>query len=169
MMTMRRHPSVTESHAMTTTFSFYRSFWRSAAWLLSAAFAMLMLVAQAHAAPLTAADEKSVRATVQGQLSALAKDDARKAFSFAAPNVREAVGTAPRFLAMVRQNYPAIYRPASTAFLKPEGQGDAVIQRVQMQDADDNAWLAIYSLQRQKDKTWRITGCKVVPNKGRMA
>ena len=36
-------------------------------------------------------------------------------------------------------------------------------------DDDGNAWLALYSLQRQKDKTWRITGCQVVPNKGRMA
>ena len=137
--------------------------------LLFAAIASMMLVAAVHAAPLTPADEKNVRATVEGQLAALARDDASRAFSFAADNVREAIGTAPAFIAMVRRDYPVVYRPASVAFLKPELRGDQVIQRVQMMDASGDAWLAIYSLQRQKNKSWRITGCAVVENKGRMA
>jgi hypothetical protein len=72
-------------------------------------------------------------------------------------------------MAMVRNAYPVVYRPASVAFLKPEGKDDKAIQRVQMTDASGDSWLAIYSLQRQKDKAWRITGCVVVTNKGRMA
>ena len=121
-----------------------------------------------HAAPLTPADEKSVRSVIQAQLAALAKDDAVKAFSYAAPNVRQAFGTASRFLSMVQNDYPVVYRPASVAFLKAEGNGDDVVQRVQMQDASGTAWLATYSLQRQKAGVWRITGCTVVENKGRM-
>lgn len=135
----------------------------------AAAVTLLWLVTPADASPLTAADEKNVRVVVEGQLAALARDDANKAFSYAAPNVREAVGTAASFVAMVRRHYPAIYRPASVAFLKPEGKDDQVIQRVQMLDAHGDPWLAIYSLQRQKDQAWRITGCAVVANKGRMA
>lgn len=137
--------------------------------LLAAGVAALTLLASAHASSFDSADEKNVRSVVQGQLAALAKDDAARAFSFAAGNVREAVGSASAFLAMVRRDYPMVYRPASVAFLKPELKGDQVIQRVQMLDADGNAWLAIYSLQRQKNKEWRITGCAVVENKGRMA
>lgn len=137
--------------------------------LLSALIASLVLIAAVHATPLTPVDEKVIRATVQGQLAALARDDAPRAFSFAAENVRQAVGSAPAFMAMVRRNYPVIYRPASVAFLKPESRDDQVIQRVQMIDANGDAWLAIYSLQRQKNKSWRITGCAVVENKGRMA
>ena len=91
------------------------------------------------------------------------------AFSFAAPNVRQAVSSAPAFLAMVQRSYPAIYRPSSVAFLKPEGRDGQAIQRVQVVDSDGDAWLAIYSLQLQKDKSWRITGCNIVANKGRMA
>jgi hypothetical protein len=137
-------------------------------WLLTTAACCLTLLAPAQAARFTVADEKTVREVVQGQLDALARDDADKAFSYAAPNVRKAVGTASDFLAMVRDGYPVVYRPASVAFLKPEGQGDQVIQRVHMLDADGESWLAIYSLQRQTNKTWRITGCAVVKNKGRM-
>ncbi|MBI2729104.1 MAG: DUF4864 domain-containing protein [Polaromonas sp.] len=143
-------------------------------WLkrLAPAVALLWLQAftvPAHAQALTSADEKSVRTVVEGQLAAFAKDDAKKAFSFAAPNVREAVGSAPDFLAMVRRDYPVVYRPASVAFLKVEGKDGDAIQRVQMLDASGNSWLALYSLARQKDKSWRITGCVVVENKGRMA
>lgn len=137
--------------------------------LLAALVAAVMLLATAHAATLSAADEKNVHAVVQGQLTALARDDASKAFSYAAPSVRQAVGTAADFMAMVRRSYPAIYRPASVAFLRPESKDGQVIQRVQMRDERGDEWLATYSLQRQKDKAWRITGCLVVSNKGRMA
>lgn len=130
----------------------------------------LVTGASVHAAPLTPIQEKNVRMVVQNQLAALADNDAARAFSFAAPNVRQAVRTAPAFMAMVRRSYPAIYRPASVAFLKPEGKDGQAIQRVQMLDADGDAWLAVYSLELQKDKkTWRITGCHVAANKGRMA
>ena len=154
----------------TSHFSKFSHFFpaRLAGWLALAVAAVLFW-GPAQASPLSTADETEVRAVVEGQLAALASDDAVKAFSFAAPNVRAAVGTAKRFMAMVRANYPAIYRPASTAFLKPEDHHGQVIQRVQLLDDSGNAWLALYSLQRQKDKSWRITGCQVIPNKGRMA
>ncbi len=122
----------------------------------------------AHAENLNPIDQKSIRATVEGQLAAFAKDDANKAFSFAAPNIRKSMGSAASFMSMVRSDYPVVYRPASVAFLKAEGKDGDAVQRVQMVDASGDAWLAVYSLQKQKDKSWRITGCAVVENKGRM-
>lgn len=125
--------------------------------------------AVAGATTFTTADEKSVRSVIEAQLSAFAKDDAAAAFSFAAPNVRKAAGSAAVFLKIVRDDYPVVYRPASVAFLKPEGKADDAVQRVQMEDANGDSWLAVYTLQRQKNKSWRITGCAVIENKGRMA
>ncbi len=139
---------------------------RASAWVVLVV--LQSVLAPAHAGPLTATDEKNVHAVVQAQLQAFAKDDAVKAFSYAAPNIQQALGSASSFMAMVRQNYPVVYRPASVAFLKPEGSDDDVVQRVQMTDASGNSWLAVYSLQRQKNKIWRITGCSVVDNRGRM-
>ena len=120
------------------------------------------------AGALSAEDEKNVRMVVQGQLDALARDDAAKAFSFAAPNVRDAFVTAPRFLDMVQRGYPVVYRPASVAFLKVEGKDKLAFQRVQMTDQAGVPWLATYSLARQKNGAWRITGCSVTENRGRM-
>lgn len=121
-----------------------------------------------RASGLTMDDQKKIRGVVQGQLDAFAKNDAVKAFSFAAPNVREAFVTAPRFLEMVQRGYPVVVRPAGVAFLKPEGKEDTALQRVQITDQAGDLWLATYSLERQKNRTWRITGCSVTENKGRM-
>ena len=120
------------------------------------------------AGALSAEDEKNVRMVVQGQLDALARDDAAKAFSFAAPNVRDAFVTAPRFLDMVQRGYPVVHHPASVAFLKVEGKNMLAFQRVQMTDQAGVPWLATYSLSQQKNGDWRITGCSVVANQGRM-
>ena len=106
-------------------------------------------------------------ARIRVAVDALAVDDADRAFSFAAPGIREMMGNAQNFLAMVRTGYPVVHRPASVAFLKAELKGAEVIQAVQMTDAKGVAWLAVYNLQRQSDKSWRISGCVVVPNEGR--
>ncbi|WP_394792533.1 DUF4864 domain-containing protein [Rhodoferax sp.] len=140
-------------------------FWR----YVAALAALMAFSATVIAAPVNPADEKNVREVVQAQLAAFAADDADKAFSYAAPNVRKSIASAAHFMAMVRGNYAVVYRPSSVAFLKPERDGSDIIQPVQMSDSEGVAWLAIYTLQRQKNKLWRITGCFVQGTNGRMA
>lgn len=135
--------------------------------MASLAAALLGLAGTVQAADLSKKDAVAIQAVIQAQLDALAADDADRAFSFAAPSIREMMGNAQNFLAMVRTGYPVVHRPASVAFLKPELRGAQVIQAAQMTDAKGVAWLAIYNLQLQPDKSWRISGCVVVPNEGR--
>ena len=134
---------------------------------LPMAFLVLQALAPLHAQLLSSKDEKAVQAVVQSQLAAFAKDDGDKAFSYATPELRKSFGSSKAFMAMVKTGYPVVYRPASVVFLKPESSDADAIQRVQMQDSSGGAWLAVYSLQRQKDKSWRISGCVVIENKGR--
>jgi Domain of unknown function (DUF4864) len=129
--------------------------------------------AAALAQPVTLAEEKNVREVIQSQLAAFAADDAEKAFSYAAPNIRSAFASATHFMAMVRGQYAVVYRPASVAFLKLEGldasrNSAEVVQSVQMTDVNGLPWLAVYSLQRQKNNLWQITGCVVASNNPRM-
>lgn len=146
-------------------FAFALLLWRG----LATALAALLLSVSALAAPLSTQDVKNVREVIQAQLAAFASDDAAKAFSYAAPNLRKSVASAEHFMAMVRGQYAVVYRPASVAFLQPERDGDLVVQPVQMSDAAGVAWLTVYTLQRQKNKQWRITGCFVQGTNGRMA
>lgn len=128
---------------------------------------------------LSALDEKAVQKVIAAQLAAFAQDDAVKAFSYAAPSIRQAMqGDADAFIAMVRRSYPAVYRPASVVYLKPErlqasaSGAEQVVQRVQIQDADGKAWVAVYGLERArkpKNSPWRINGCLLTPSQGRMA
>ncbi len=114
------------------------------------------------------ADTQGARAAIQAQLKAFAADDAKRAFALASPQLRQMFGTPENFIAMVRRGYPVVYRPASVAFLKPERDGEALVQAVHMTDADGVLWLALYHLERQPDKSWRISGCQVVEAKGQV-
>lgn len=132
--------------------------WRHALkWALGSVLALGMLGAQAGG--LTPREEKDIIAVVQAQLNAFAADDAKKAFSFASPEIRKALRNADNFMAMVRSEYQVVYRPASTAFLKPMGYRNEAYVRVQLIDKDGDAWIATYTLQRLKNRKWVITGC----------
>jgi hypothetical protein len=106
-------------------------------------------------------DQRQIIKVVQGQLDAFAHDDAAKAYSYAAPNVRQQLGSAENFLAMVRTRYHVVYRPSSTNFMQPHGEGSQATLEVHMTDEGGDKWTATYTLQRQKNKVWLITGCAV--------
>jgi hypothetical protein len=130
---------------------------------LGSAAAGLQPAAAAEA--VSPADASGVRAVVQGQLDALAADDAAKAFSYASPDLRLAFGTPDRFMAMVRRSYAVVLRPAAVAFAAPEANGAEILQRVHFTDPGGVLWLAIYRLQRQDDNNWRIAGCQLLQSR----
>jgi hypothetical protein len=115
------------------------------------------------------AQARQARALVQKQLDAFAADDARKAFSFAAPGIQEMFKTPEQFLAMVRAQYPMVHRPASVIFFKPEAEGQDLVQRLQISDANGASWMVSYLLNRQKDGSWRIGAVVVLPAPKRLS
>ena len=127
-----------------------------------------MLAPLVCAAEVSRADARAVRKVIESQLAAFAEDDAERAFSFAAPAIRESFGSAEKFMTMVRKGYPVVYRPTSVRFLEPVQEGDTLLQRVRMTDDLGVPWMVIYSLERQDDKSWRITACVAARGDGRM-
>lgn len=112
----------------------------------------------------SASDRRAVRAVVEGQLKALAGDNAERAFSYATPAIRRQFHDAAEFVEMVRRSYPMVVRPASTSFMSPHAGRGAILQGVQFRDQEGNRWRALYELERQPDKSWRINGCAVAPD-----
>ncbi len=141
--------------------------------LLSAALAcaaLACLPCPALAQPLGAEERRAVRDTIEGQLKALALGDAVRAFSYASPTLRRQFGDAETFIGMVRQGYPMVIRPASTAFFEPERADGQVLQVVQLQDAAGQRWLAAYQLVQlldQAGRPWRINGVVVTADTGK--
>lgn len=124
---------------------------------------------RAWADPVAAEEARAVRAVVEGQLAAFAADDAKRAFSYAAPSIRTMFQTPDRFMEMVRRGYPVVYRAATVLFLDPELIQGELIQGVRLTDLEGHLWLATYRLERQPDKSWRISGCDVQPSSGKIA
>jgi hypothetical protein len=110
---------------------------------------------------LSGPDAAAVREVIEAQLDAFKRDDAQRAFSYAAPGIRQMFGTAENFVQMVRTSYPVVYRPRTVQFERFEVVDDEVFQPVRLTDAQGQAWLALYAMERQPDGTWRINGCQL--------
>ena len=86
-----------------------------------------------------------------------------RAYSYAAPTIRQIYPTPDVFMNMVRKGYQQVYRPQSFKF------GDAgfsasgrPIQRVTIVGPDGVTYEAIYTMEQQPDGTWQINGCAIV-------
>jgi Domain of unknown function (DUF4864) len=122
------------------------------------AFASLGAAAQQAVPP---EDARAVRAVIEAQIEAFRRDDAAQAFSLAAPGIRERFGDAATFLEMVRQAYAVVYRPQSVIFEAPLVVEGELVQPVSLTDAEGQAWIAVYPMQRQPDGSWRTNGCQL--------
>jgi len=106
-------------------------------------------------------DAAAVREVIEAQIDAFRRDDAQRAFSFAAPGIRQQFGTAENFMRMVQASYAVVYRPQSVRFEKLEVVDDELFQPVRLTDAQGRAWIALYAMERQPDGSWRINGCQL--------
>ena len=132
------------------------------------AFALALFAAAASAQPaLNDADAAAIKAVITEQIDAFKRDDGAAAFSLAAPGIRAKFGSHEVFMQMVRDAYPAVYRPDWIYFEPPEVIDDMVLQPVRLTDADGRAWIALYPMERQPDGVWRINGCQLARLQGR--
>ena len=160
MMTPMRH----DGDFATPLLNLMRHLSLSLRFFLLVILASAALLGSAARAAVSVEDAEAVQATVRAQLAAFVAEDADLAFSYAAPNIRSLFQTPERFMAMVRQGYPVVYRPAASLFLKAKALDAAVMQPVQLRDSSGKSWLAMYTLQRQADASWLISACVLMPD-----
>lgn len=131
---------------------------------------VLLFLACLIATDARAADEAArdaARATVERQIEAFRRDDAATAYAQAAPQIQSLFPSPETFLAMVRQGYGAVYRARRFSVDRIEDAGDdGLALGVTIQDEAGADWAALYSLQKQPDGAWRITGCRLVKAPG---
>ena len=70
---------------------------------------------------------------------------------------------------MVRDGYSAVYRPRQVEFLDLVEIGGEPVQRVYVVGPDGRALLALYTMERQADGSWRIAGRVLVDAPGSSA
>jgi hypothetical protein len=97
-----------------------------------------------------------VRAVIEAQLAAFRAGDYRKAHSFAASEMQQALGVF-EFEAMVRTGYPAIAQSRSAAFGLALDAGDEAVITVRVQGPENDSIAYQYHL-RKEASGWRIAG-----------
>ena len=108
------------------------------------------------------AEIKAGQAVIDGQLKALIANDGAKAYSFAAPNVKQIFPTVDAFMNMVTNGYAPVRQPQSYSFGKVEQTGPgSIIQQVLIVGPDGKDYEAVYTLQQQPDGSFQITGCSL--------
>lgn len=132
------------------------------------ALAGMVLLCLAGAARAQGSDRAAIEAVITEQMAAFGRDDGEAAFNFATPELRGMFGDAARFMTMVRQGYQPVYRPRSVAFGELTEQDGQTIQEVGVIGPDGVPRVAVYTMERQADGSWRIAGCRLVdrPNAG---
>lgn len=132
---------------------------------LAAALALLLASALSAEEPLQAApeDQGAIIAVIKSQLAAFKRDDSVEAFSYAAPVIRQRFGDHETFMTMVKSGYGVVYRPLDVEFLDSRIRDGVTGQAVRFYDRDGGTSIAIYTMERQPDGTWRISGVYLVP------
>lgn len=124
--------------------------------------AVSMGIAMAAAAPAIGAEENAIQETITQQIEAFRADDGDAAYSFAAPMIQQMFPSSDIFMSMVRQGYQPVYRPQSFDFSQIEINGGSAIQNVDIIGPKGAAWRAVYTLQKQANGQWKITGVQLV-------
>ncbi|GJE19382.1 DUF4864 domain-containing protein [Methylobacterium marchantiae] len=141
--------------------------------VLSLLIALVCLTAVAVCSPARAADDAAkseARATVERQIEAFRKDDAATAYAQAAPSIQGMFTSPDNFIEMVRKGYAAVYRARSFSIDRIEETDDeGLALGVKLQDENGVDWVALYSLEKQTDGAWRISGCRLVKAPGSAA
>ena len=131
---------------------------------------LLLVLSLAGPAVADEAARAAARAVIAKQEQALGRDDAQTAYEQAAPGIRDLFPNADLFIGMVRNQYRPVYRHRSFVFGEARDTDEAgVVQSGAIQDEYGIDWTAEYSLARDADGQWRITGCRLVKAPGARA
>ena len=111
------------------------------------------------------ADATAIHTVIASQLDAFRRDDADGAFAFAAPSIQSLFGNPGTFLAMVQKAYRPVYRPRSVDFSTLSDDSGEVVQLVELIGPDGLAYTARYTMEREADGSWRISGCSLLESR----
>lgn len=121
-------------------------------------------VANAAEKRLSRAQWLAIRKVISDQLAALRAGDADTAFGYASPGIRAQFGDAATFIAMVRGAYSALLEARYTEFLEGAVIDGVVVQPLRLIAPDNTVQVALYTVERQPGRGWRITGCQIAPS-----
>lgn len=116
----------------------------------------------ADGAVISANERQAIERVIREQLDAFGRDDARRAFTFASPDIQRMFRTADDFMRMVQDHYQPVYRAGSVRFIRLDAIDGQWVQTIQLVDDEGHVWRALFTMKRQPDKSWKVGGCQLV-------
>lgn len=104
---------------------------------------------------------------ISGQINAFKAKDHEGAFSYAAPTIRKMFRSTDRFIGMVKGGYAPIYGAQRWSFGRARERDGALYQEVMLVGPLGRDWVALYTLRKQADGTWKIAGVQMKPAESR--
>jgi len=123
---------------------------------------LLMPNLTARADEISRADQSAFQEIINDQIAAFNADDGLRAYSHAAPVIKQLFPSPDVFMSMVRQGYQPVYRQKSFSFGAVLDDMGRPSQEVTIVDVNGQTWTAIYSFERQANGSWKISGCRLV-------
>jgi len=117
--------------------------------------------ARAEDDTVSSGDRAAIHEIITQQMAAFARDDGDAAFAFASPGIQSQFASSDNFMRMVRQAYPAVYRPRSVSFGATRQVNGSTVQEVDLVGPDGNGARAFYIMERESDGRWRINGVEL--------
>jgi hypothetical protein len=108
------------------------------------------------------ADAAAIQQVIQGQMNAFKVDDWNAAFAFASPGIQTKFESPQVFSQLVTQAYQPVYRPRGVEFRELKASEFGPTQEVFVVGPDGLSYLAYYTMEKQADGSWRISGCYLV-------
>ena len=107
--------------------------------------------------------QAAIQSVIDSQLKAFQRDDGIEAYSYASPAIQQKFSTVDIFMSMVRNGYPAVYRPAYVEFLDARIIAPHTAQAVKFIDGQGQGLIMIYFMEQQPNGSWLIDGVQAVP------
>jgi len=127
---------------------------------LCAALVLVLAGAGALAADRPArGDIAEIQRVIHRQIEAFRREDAAQAFALISPGAQKHFDNPKEFLRVVRLTYEPIVLSVSVQFRDPRPVSGDVMQEVLLADGAGNVTSAYFVAQRQRDGSWRISGC----------
>ncbi len=125
---------------------------------------LAFLTASASADGIASTDAQKI---IESQINAFRAGKDAEAYSYAAPSIQGYFPTVESFMGMVKGGYSPVWQPRDIQFGKTkEVSAEAVVQEVEIIAKDGTAWVALYSLIKMSDGSWKISGVQLLKADG---
>ena len=137
---------------------------RALALPLAAMLLCFPLAAARAEATLPDAEWTAIKAIIAGAARRVEGRRRQEGVRVRGAGIRQQFGDAANFLTMVRTAYGALIAARYTEFLEGALIDGSVIQPLRLVAPDNSVRVALYTMQKQPDGRWKISGCVLAPS-----